>query len=118
MLAYFPYLLVFVTGYWCQLYLYWTIGTFSNDVKAGSRTGGIFRAFEAAGSAVTYAVNSANKDPKIPLLINAGIMAATIPSMCYLIRLVPAKPSQLDDVADIDESEPAPPANTPAVARV
>jgi hypothetical protein len=35
--AYFPFLLVFSTGFWVQIYLYWILGTFTSDVKAASR---------------------------------------------------------------------------------
>ena len=35
--AYFPFLLVFGSGFWVQIYLYWVLGTFTSDVKAASR---------------------------------------------------------------------------------
>ena len=76
------------------------MGTFSNDTKAGSRTGGLFRAFEAAGSAVTYAINSKVKNEKIPLIINYAILAVTIPAIWGLLRYVPAKPAAEDDLVD------------------
>jgi hypothetical protein len=93
-------LVVFVTGYWCQLGLYWMLGTFSTDVKSSSRTGGLFRAFETAGSAVTYAINSSTGDKRIPLYVVCALWAMTIPCMVAMIRLVPETPSDLDDVVD------------------
>jgi hypothetical protein len=98
--AYLPYLIVYTTGYWTQLSLYWILGTFSTDSKSSARTGGLFRAFETAGSAVTYAVNSNSGDKRIPLYLNCAFLALTIPSMYGLIRLVPEVPSEVDDVAD------------------
>lgn len=97
---YFPYLIVFFSGYWTQLSLYWMLGTFSTDVKSASRTGGLFRAFETAGQAVSYAINSNTGDKRIPLYVNSALLALSIPCMIALIRLVPAKPAAVDDVAD------------------
>jgi hypothetical protein len=98
--AYLPYLIVYISGFWCQMNLYWILGTFSTDVKASSRTGGLFRAFESAGSAVTYAINSNSKDKRIPLYVNCAILVLTIPCMVGLIRNVPEKPQDFDDVVD------------------
>ncbi|KAK2074990.1 hypothetical protein P8C59_009155 [Phyllachora maydis] len=41
--AYLPYLIIFSTGYWTQLSLYWILGTFCTDVQSSSRTGGPHR---------------------------------------------------------------------------
>jgi hypothetical protein len=68
--AYLPYLIVFVTGYWTQLELYWILGTFSTDIKQSSRSGGSFRAFETAGQALSYGLNSGSILPIIPFYIN------------------------------------------------
>lgn len=95
--AYLPYLIMFSTGYWCQLSIYWILGTFSTDVGSSSRTGGLFRAFETAGQAVSYAINSkTGSDARIPFYVNAGLLVLTIPSMVFLIRLVPEAPASID----------------------
>ncbi|RBR10207.1 uncharacterized protein FIESC28_09593 [Fusarium coffeatum] len=95
--AYLPYLIMFSTGYWCQLSIYWILGTFSTDVGSSSRTGGLFRAFETAGQAVSYAINSkTGSDARIPFYVNAGLLLLTIPSMVFLIRLVPEAPASTD----------------------
>jgi hypothetical protein len=70
--AYLPYLIVFVTGYWTQLELYWILGTFSTDIKQSSRSGGSFRAFETAGQALSY-----------------GLLVLVIPFMVCLIGTMP-----------------------------
>lgn len=76
------------------------MGTFSNDVKASSRTGGLFRAFETAGQAVSYAINANTGDKKIPLYVISALLAGSLVCMTALIRLVPARPANYDDVAD------------------
>jgi hypothetical protein len=84
--------------------LYWILGTFSTDVGAASRSGGLFRAFETAGQAVSYAINSrSTADPRIPFYVNAILLAISIPCMVFLIRLVPEKPAG----TDIDAGEVA-----------
>ncbi|TIC93835.1 UNC93-like protein 2 [Colletotrichum higginsianum] len=107
--AYLPYLVMFSTGYWTQLSLYWILGTFSTDVGSSSRSGGLFRAFETAGQAVSYALNSkTGADPRIPFYINAAILVVTIPCMVFLIRLVPEVPATTDiDAADVVADEDA-----------
>jgi hypothetical protein len=97
--AYLPYLLIFTTGYLTQLSLYWILGTFSTDVKASARTGGLFRAFETLGQAVSYAINSVTgADPRTAFYVNCAILALSIPCMWFLIRLVPQAPATFDDV--------------------
>ncbi|KXH36249.1 major facilitator superfamily transporter [Colletotrichum simmondsii] len=105
--AYLPYLIMFSTGYWTQLSLYWILGTFSTDVGSSSRSGGLFRAFETAGQAVSYALNSkTSADPRIPFYVNAALMAITIPCMVFLIRLVPEAPASTDiDAGDVVEDQ-------------
>ncbi|PVH78498.1 major facilitator superfamily transporter [Cadophora sp. DSE1049] len=99
--AYLPYLIIFTTGYLCQLSLYWILGTFSTDMKASSRTGGLFRAFETAGQAVSYAINShTGDDPRIPFYVNCAVLVMAIPCMVLLIRMIPEAPSDRD--VDVD----------------
>lgn len=89
--------MIFTTCYWTQLSLYWILGTFSIDIGSSSRTGGLFRAFETAGQAVSYAINSnSTGDPRIPVYVNAAILVITIPCMVFLIRMVPREPASTD----------------------
>lgn len=106
--AYFPYLIVFTTGYWCQLSIYWILGTFTTDVKSASRTGGLFRAFETLGQAVSYGIASRNSDPRVPLYAMAALLAVTIPCLVFLIRLIPETPVDHDDVVDVIEPTAVP----------
>lgn len=65
------------------------LGCLSPNVESSSRVGGLFRAFETAGQAVSYGINSASKtDPRRPFYANCGVLALTIPCMIMLIRLV------------------------------
>lgn len=94
--AYVPYLVLFTTGYWTQLSLYWILGTFSTDAKASARTGGLFRAFETCGQAVSYALNATAGDARTAFYVHCGVLALAIPCMVGLIRLVPETPSEID----------------------
>lgn len=92
--AYLPYLIVFVSGYWTQLQLYWNLGTFSTDVKESSRSGGSFRAFETAGQAIAYGLNSGSILSTIPFYINCGLLVVVVPFMVLLIRMMPEEPAE------------------------
>lgn len=95
--AYLPYILIFSTGYLCQLSLYWILGTFSTDVKSSARTGGLFRAFETLGQTVSYAINSnAAADPRHAYYVNCAMLTIVIPCMVALIRMVPEVPASHD----------------------
>ncbi|KAF3034409.1 hypothetical protein E8E12_005438 [Didymella heteroderae] len=88
--AWIPYLVIFVTCYWTQLTLYWILGTFSNEVEVSSRAGGVFRAFEVAGQAVSYGLSSSSTiGAVIPLYVNCATLVLSIPSMVILIHKVP-----------------------------
>ena len=83
-----------MTSYWTQLQLYWILGTFSIDLKESSRSGGSFRAFETAGQAVSYGLNSGGILPTIPFYIHAGLLVVAIPFMVFLIRMMPEEPAE------------------------
>lgn len=103
--AYFPYLIIFTTGYLTQLSLYWILGTFSIDTKSVSRTGGLFRAFETAGQAVSYGINSnSSGDARIGFFVNCALLVVSVPCMYFLIGMVPEQPTEfdLDEVDSID----------------
>lgn len=95
-----PYLIGLSSCYVCQLSIYWTLGTFSTDVKSSSRTGGLFRAFETAGQAISYAINSKSGDRRISLYVMIALLVLCVPTQIALIRLVPDAPKDHDDVAD------------------
>lgn len=70
--------------------MYWILGTYSKDVEVASRAGGVFRAFETSGQAVSYGLSSASHIKHvIPLYVNCGILALVIPSMILLISGMP-----------------------------
>ena len=94
--AYLPYLIIFITGYWTQLSLYWMLGCLSTNMESSSRVGGLFRAFETAGQAVSYGINSSAGDPRIPFYVNCAVLVLAIPCMTLLIRLVSASGAEED----------------------
>ncbi|KAI9637141.1 major facilitator superfamily domain-containing protein [Dioszegia hungarica] len=104
--AYMPYAIMLITSYWCQLSIYWILGTFSTDVKSASRTGGLFRAFETAGQAISYGINATAANKNVPMWVNIAVFVVTLPALYFLIRLVPEKPLEHDDVADSHLNEP------------
>ncbi|KAH7020808.1 uncharacterized protein B0I36DRAFT_251564 [Microdochium trichocladiopsis] len=101
--AYGPYLLMFVTSYWVQVSMYWILGTFTTDAASSARTGGLFRGFETLGQCVSYAINSQSYiDIRIPFAVHAALLAATVPCMVLLIRMVPEMPADVDvDIGDL-----------------
>lgn len=65
------------------------LGCLSTDVQTSARSGGLFRAFETAGQAVSYGINSASKsDRRIPFYVNCGALVLAVPCMIMLIRMV------------------------------
>jgi uncharacterized membrane protein YhaH (DUF805 family) len=72
------------------LTLYWILGTFSNEVETSSRAGGVFRAFEVSGQAISYGLSSSSSiGAVISLYVNIAVLALSVPSMALLIRRVP-----------------------------
>jgi hypothetical protein len=103
--SYLPYLILFVTGYWTQLQLYWILGTFSTNVKESSRSGGSFRAFETAGQAISYGLNSGGISPQIPFYINAALLVLVVPFIVCLIRTMPEVTVEVGNDSDTDADE-------------
>jgi hypothetical protein len=101
--SYLPYLILFVTGYWTQLQLYWILGTFSTNVKESSRSGGSFRAFETAGQALSYGLNSGGISPQIPFYINAALLVLVVPFVVCLIRTMPESTAEVGIETDVRE---------------
>lgn len=98
--AYLPYYILQLTGYMCQTYIYWLISCWSSDVTANARQGGLFRAVEAAGQAVSYGLNSKVKNLSITLGINFGLCVLAIPGVIIVAMSVPLYRSDAKQVAD------------------
>ncbi|KAJ4399173.1 hypothetical protein N0V91_009630 [Didymella pomorum] len=108
--AWIPYFVIFVTSYWTQLTLYWILGTFSNEVETSSRAGGVFRAFEVSGQAISYGLSSSSSiGAVIPLYVNIAVLALSVPSMVLLIGKVPEEAAKGrvsdEDMGVLDGSE-------------
>jgi len=99
--AWLPYLIMQATSYIVQMHIYWVLGTFSTNLGANTRTGGLFRAFETAGQAVSYGLNShAGSDIRTPFYVNCAIFVLAIVSMSFLVKLVPERAAAHDDVLE------------------
>lgn len=58
-------------------------------MQSSARIGGIFRAFETAGQAISYGINSASRgDRRVPFYVNCGALGVAVPCMIALIRMV------------------------------
>jgi hypothetical protein len=89
---------MFVGCYWTQLSLYWILGATSQDVKESARAGGMFRAAETAGQAISYGLSSASSIPvTVPLYVHCGVWVLMVPSMVLLIRSMPEAISMHDE---------------------
>lgn len=73
----------------CQTYIYWLISCFSDDVTANARNGGVFRAIEAAGQAVSYGLNSKVQRVIISISINFFLCMLALPGCIAVIQTVP-----------------------------
>ncbi|WWD21418.1 hypothetical protein CI109_105903 [Kwoniella shandongensis] len=96
--AYFPYLIMFIAGFCFQIYLYWILAAFSNDLKAASRVGGTFRAFETAGQATAFGLVSKSYRAQKTLYFNAALMVPAFIFLLWLVKLMPEEPSEVDDL--------------------
>lgn len=57
-----------------------------------SRAGGVFRAFEVSGQAISYGLSSSSSiGAVIPLYVNIAVLTLSVPSMVLLIGKVPEK---------------------------
>ncbi|KAG7529371.1 hypothetical protein FFLO_05723 [Filobasidium floriforme] len=87
--AYVPFYMMQILGYMCQTYIYWLISCFADDVNANARNGGVFRAIEAIGQAVSYGINAKAGNRMIPLGINFGLFILAIPGLVMVVQSVP-----------------------------
>lgn len=82
------------------------LGCLSTDVQSSARIGGLFRAFETAGQAISYGINSASHlDRRAPFYINCGALGLAIPCMVMLIRMVAESTDGETDRADREQRE-------------
>ncbi|WVW81539.1 hypothetical protein I302_103534 [Kwoniella bestiolae CBS 10118] len=96
--AYLGQLLMHCSGFCFQVYLYWILATFSNDLKAASRIGGTFRAFECAGQATSFGLVSKYPRALKTFYFNASLIVPALFFMVLLARSVPETPAEVDDM--------------------
>ncbi|RKF53634.1 UNC93-like protein 2 [Golovinomyces cichoracearum] len=99
-----PFIILFISGCLTQLSLYWIIGILSENISATSQLGGLFRAFEMAGQATSYALNAQKGNGvKISFYFNCFLWLFTVPCMIQLVQMVPHGPSSRYEITDSDE---------------
>ncbi|WWC97353.1 hypothetical protein V866_004232 [Kwoniella sp. B9012] len=96
--AYLGQLLMHCSGFCFQVYLYWILATFSNDLKAASRIGGTFRAFECAGQATSFGLVSKYSRALKTFYFNASLIVPATIFMIILAKSVPETPAEVDDM--------------------
>ncbi|WWD06125.1 hypothetical protein V865_004210 [Kwoniella europaea PYCC6329] len=96
--AYLGQLLMHCSGFCFQVYLYWILATFSNDLKAASRIGGTFRAFECAGQATSFGLVSKYPRALKTFYFNASLIVPATIFMIILAKSVPETPAEVDDM--------------------
>lgn len=87
--AYVPFLIMQISGYQCQTFIYWLISCHSDDINTNARAAGIFRAIEASGQAISYGLNSRVKTNIPPLAINLALFLLSVPGCMVVIAQTP-----------------------------
>ncbi|TQS35900.1 hypothetical protein Golomagni_03665 [Golovinomyces magnicellulatus] len=99
-----PFIILFIGGCLTQLSLYWIIGILSENISVTSQLGGLFRAFEMAGQATSYAMNAQKGNgEKISFYLNCFLLLLTVPCMIKLVQMVPHNPPTRYEIIDSDE---------------
>ncbi|WVQ79204.1 hypothetical protein IAT38_001300 [Cryptococcus sp. DSM 104549] len=104
--AYLGQLLMHCSGFCFQVYLYWVLSTFTNDLKAASRIGGTFRAFECAGQATSFGLVSKYPRALKTFYFNAALIVPAVFFLLLLVRLIPDEPVDIDDMVEGLGQEP------------
>ena len=84
-----------------QTFVYWTLGQFASDVGTNARTGGVFRAWQTVGQAVSYGIDSHELSPWINISL---MLALTVISAPCLLTVVEQIPKEARDIVVVDEN--------------
>ncbi|PGH04808.1 hypothetical protein GX51_03294 [Blastomyces parvus] len=92
------------------MFVYWIIGTFSNNLENITLTVGIVRSFESVGSAVSYGIGAAKTTPMVNLIVSFVMFGLTVIPTSLVVFMVPEHPSDepvtaLDDGVKTDDTE-------------
>ncbi|KAK2790386.1 hypothetical protein FQN52_005654 [Onygenales sp. PD_12] len=74
------------------MFVYWIIGTFTNDLENITLTVGIIRSFESVGSAISYGIGAVKTTPMVNLIVAFVMFALTVPSTSAVVFMVPEHP--------------------------
>jgi hypothetical protein len=99
--AYVPFYMMQILGYMCQTYIYWLISCFQTDVNGNGRYGGVFRAIESAGQAVSYGMNAKIKNGVIMVALNFGLCILAIPGTLLVIQSVILSRAELSEAENV-----------------
>ncbi|KAK8869439.1 hypothetical protein IAR55_000003 [Kwoniella newhampshirensis] len=100
-----PYWIYNVNAWMSQTLVYWMLGQFASDVTTNARTGGVFRAWETVGQAVSYGINSHTTNKYIPFGIYIGIFLLAMPGWYMTLLEVPVETKVrgvVEEVEDVD----------------
>ncbi|PVU96704.1 hypothetical protein BB559_002284 [Furculomyces boomerangus] len=69
-----------------QNYVYWIIGSFSNNSNILSRYIGFCKFLQAIGACISWAIDAGGMEPNTQLFINWGMIVLTLPGMIMLSK--------------------------------
>ncbi|PVZ97075.1 hypothetical protein BB558_006985 [Smittium angustum] len=69
-----------------QNYVYWIIGSFSNNSNILSRYIGFCKFLQAIGACISWAIDAGKMEPNTQLFINWGMIVLTLPGMIMLSK--------------------------------
>ncbi|KAJ3260465.1 hypothetical protein HK103_000607 [Boothiomyces macroporosus] len=69
-----------------QNYIYWLLGTMSNDSGDLARFVGVYKGFQSAGGAISWRMDAVGTSYLVQLIINWSLMTFSLPFIYYLVR--------------------------------
>lgn len=75
------------------MFVYWIIGTFTNNLENITLTVGIIRSFESVGSAISYGIGAVKTTPMVNLVVSFVMFGLTVLPTSAVVFMVPEHPS-------------------------
>ncbi|PGG97794.1 hypothetical protein AJ79_09092 [Helicocarpus griseus UAMH5409] len=82
------------------MFVYWIIGTFTDNLDNITLTVGIIRSFESVGSAISYGIGAAKTTPMVNLIVSFVMFGLTVLPTTAVVFMVPEHPSDDPLIAD------------------
>ena len=87
------------------VFVYWMLGTFNNELETLTLSAGIMRAFESAGSAISFALGATSRvSPMTNLVVALVVYLICIPSTSLFVLELPEYP--VDGRKSAEDAEP------------